>query len=144
MVVKKGDKISVDYEGRFENGEVFDSSRHGDHSHPLGFEVGLNQVIKGFDDAVIGMKIGDEKEIKILPSDAYGEIDQKLIQEIPKSILPKGKEPKEGMVLMMNDSDAGQVHARIIKILGDKVTLDLNHPLAGKTLIFKIKILEIG
>ena len=69
-MIKKGDKLKVDYEGRFEDGEVFDSSSHGDHSHPLEFTVGEGHVIKGFDDAVIGMKKGEEKEFENEAQDA--------------------------------------------------------------------------
>ena len=142
-IVKSGDKVSVDYEGRFEDGKVFDSSSHGDHSHPLEFESGARQVIKGFDDAVIGMKVNEEKEFTINPEDAYGLVNDKLIQEVPKKSLPKGHEPKEGMTLVMKTSQGYKIPVRITNVTDDKVTLDLNHPLAGKTLIFKIKLISI-
>ncbi len=144
MAVKNGNRVSVDYEGRFEDGEVFDSSMHGDHSHPLEFVVGEGQVIPGFENSVIGMNEGEEKEVKISPSDAYGELNDKLIHELPRKALPKDQEPKAGMVLMMKTPDGNQFPARITKVIGDKVTLDLNHPLAGKTLIFKIKLVKVN
>lgn len=78
MAIKKGDKISVEYEGRLEDGQVFDSSQQGEHSHPLEFEVGAGKIIKGFDQAVIGMKKGEEKEITIESKDAYGEVNPQL------------------------------------------------------------------
>lgn len=145
MAIEKGNKIKADYEGRFENGEIFDTSSHGDHSHPLEFEVGAGQVIKGFDDAVIGMEKGDEKEITIPPSEAYGEIDESLEQKVPREALPplpEGKKLEVGMQLMLKTPE-GHYHPVSIKDLTDKeVVIDLNHPLAGKTLIFKIKIID--
>ena len=104
MAIKKGDKIKADYEGRFDDksGEIFDTSTHGDHSHPIEFEVGVGQVIPGFDSAVLGKNIGDEVEITIKPEDAYGERKEELEQKIPKSALPKGQEPKPEMILVLN------------------------------------------
>lgn len=144
MIAKKGDSVSVEYEGRFESGEVFDSSSHGDHSHPLEFEVGSGQVIKGFDDAVVGMKIGEEKEVKLAPAEAYGQIDKRLIQEVPLSALPKDQKPEVGMALIMKTQAGQQFQAKITKVTKDKVTLDMNHPMAGKTLIFKLKLVGIN
>lgn len=141
-VIKSGDKVSVDYEGRFESGEVFDSSKHGDHSHPLEFEVGANQVIPGFDKAVVGMKKGEEKEFTINPEEGYGEINHQLKKEIPKKALPPEQEPKAGMTLVVS-TPQGQFPVKISEVKEDTVTIDLNHPLAGKKLIFKIKILDI-
>lgn len=144
MNVKKGHKVSVEYEGRLESGEVFDSSSHGDHSHPLEFEVGSGQVIKGFDDAVMDMKLNEEKEFKIKPEEAYGNQDSNLMKEIPRNVLPKDQNPEEGMSLVMKTKDGHQLQARIAKVTKDTVTLDMNHPLAGKTLIFKIKLVKIN
>jgi len=101
MVIKKGDKVSLDYEGKFEDGTVFDSSTHGDHSHPLEFEVGAGHVIPGFNDSVIGMKKGEEKEFSIESKDAYGDYNPELKKDVPREILPKDQEPKVGMGLMM-------------------------------------------
>lgn len=143
MKIKKGDKIKVDYEGRFESGEVFDSSKHGDHSHPLEFVAGSGQVIRGFDDAVIGMEKGQEKEFSIESKEAYGELNPELQREVPRTALPKEQEPKEGMVLILGSPDGRQFPVRITKVTKDSVTIDLNHPLAGKKLIFKIKIAEV-
>ena len=144
MKVKKGDKVKVEYEGRLESGEVFDSSKHGDHSHPLEFEVGAGKVIKGFDEAVMGMEKGKEKEITIDPENAYGQPNPQLIQKVPRNKLPKEPEPKEGMMLVLATGDGRQVPARITKVNNKEVTIDLNHPLAGKKLIFKIKVIEIN
>lgn len=83
--VKKGDTVTVEYEGRFESGEVFDSTSHGDHSHPLTFKSGNSEVVKGFDDAVFGMKKGEEKEVIIKPEEAYGQPNPELIQKNSKN-----------------------------------------------------------
>ncbi len=141
--VKKGDTVTVEYEGRFESGEVFDSTSHGDHSHPLTFKSGNSEVVKGFDDAVFGMKKGEEKEIVIKPEEAYGQPNPKLIQKIPRTKLPLSQEPKPGLILMLRSQSGHQIPARITAVDNTDITIDLNHPLAGKTLIFKIKLTEI-
>ena len=143
MVIKKGDKVSLDYEGKFEDGTVFDSSTHGDHSHPLEFEVGAGHVIPGFNDSVIGMKKGEEKEFSIESKDAYGDYNPELKKDVPREILPKDQEPKVGMGLMMKAQTGQQIPAKIISINDKTITLDLNHPLAGKKLIFNVKVVDI-
>jgi len=142
MTIKNGDKVTLDYEGKFENGEVFDSSKHGDHSHPLTFVVGEHQVIPGFENAVIGMDINQKKEFTIPPEEAYGMPDDSLFQEIPRTALPQEPEPEAGMTLVMQ-TPQGNIPAMISEIREDSVMLNLNHPLAGKTLIFNIQILEV-
>ncbi len=142
-MIEKGNKISVDYEGRLGSGEIFDSSKHGEHSHPIEFVVGSGEVIQGFDNAVLGMNKGEEKEFTINPEDAYGEYNDKLKQEVPRASLPKEQEPKEGMILIVQTPQGG-MPVKIKQVKDDGVVLDLNHPLAGKKLIFKIKILEIS
>jgi FKBP-type peptidyl-prolyl cis-trans isomerase 2 len=143
MPVKKGDKIKVDYTGTLDDGKVFDSSTHGDHSHPLEFEVGSGKVIKGFDEAVVGMEKDGEKEFKIESKDAYGEPNPELVKKIPKEKFPPEPPLQAGMVLMLKAPDGHQFPATI-KEVGDKeVTLDMNHPLAGKNLNFKIKIVDV-
>lgn len=139
MAIKKGDKVKVEYTGKLENGQVFDSS---EGKAPLEFTVGEGQLIKGFDNAVIGMKKGDEKEVKIPANEAYGEINPQLARKIPRASLPQDREPKVNMILVMKTADGHQLPARISAVDEKEVTLDLNHPLAGKTLIFKIKIVE--
>lgn len=143
MKVKAGDKIRVHYEGRLENGEIFDSSSHGDHSHPLEFVVGSSQMIKGFDDAVVGMELNEEKEIKIKPQEAYGEVSDEAIREVQRSIFGD-HEVEEGMQIMLSSPDGHQFPAKVIAVDEKTVEVDLNHPLAGKTLIFKIKIIAIN
>jgi len=144
MAVKNGDKVSVEYEGKFDSGEVFDSTSHGDHSHPLDFVVGENHVIKGFEDAVMGMQVGEEKEISIKPEEAYGDRKEELVREFPRKEIPLKEEPKEGMILGFNTPNGQQFPTTIAKVTDDKITFDLNHPLAGKKLNFKIKLVKIN
>ena len=144
MAVKKGDKVKVDYTGTLDDGTVFDSSQHGDHSHPLEFEAGSGMVIKGFDDAVMGMNKGQEKTFKIKPEEAYGNHNPALIQRIPLDKFPKAKELKKGQMLALVGKDGQQFGAKVTELNDKEATLDLNHPLAGKTLNFKIKLVEIS
>jgi len=140
--VEKGDKVKVEYTGKLKDGTIFDSSEK--HDDPLEFEVGAGQVIKGFDQAMIGMKKDEEKEITIEPDDAYGQRNPELIKEIPKKSFPQDQEIKPGMVFMMKIEDGRQFPAVISEVKDDTVIIDLNPPLAGKTLIFEIKLLEIA
>jgi FKBP-type peptidyl-prolyl cis-trans isomerase 2 len=141
MPVKKGDKVKADYTGTLDDGTVFDTSVG---KQPLEFEAGAGKLIKGFDNAVMGMEVGEEKDVKIESKDAYGEPNPELTQKVPKEHLPKEPEPKEGMMVLMKSPDGQQFPARIAKVEDKEVTLDLNHPLAGKNLNFKIKIIEIN
>jgi len=136
MTVKKGDKIKIEYTGTLEDGTVFDSSEK--HGQPLEFEVGSGMVIPGFDNAVMGMEKDEEKEVTIQPADAYGEPNPQLVKDIPKDQLPP--EAKEGAMLMMQLPNGAKMPAKITKMTEKNATLDLNHPLAGKVLKFKIKV----
>jgi len=145
MVVKasKGKKAHIHYTGTFEDGEVFDSSKGKD---PLAFEVGAGQVVPGFDKAVEGMKVGEKKSVTIKPVDAYGEPRDELVQEVPKEALGDMKDKvKEGMVLGVHHPQAPQpIPARVIEVGEKTVKLDMNHPLAGKTLKFDIELMEVS
>ncbi len=143
MSVKKGDKVVVNYTGTLEDGTVFDTSYHGDHSHPIEFTVGSGEIIKGFDEAVVGMEVGEEKEITILPEDAYGERNSELVQRIPRNQFPDSDGVQEGMSVNLVTTDGHEFPATIIKVEDDFITIDLNHPLAGEKLNFKIKLEEI-
>jgi len=140
--VKKGDKIKVEYVGKLEDGTVFDSSEK--VGSPIEFEVGAGQLIKGFDEAVVGMKIGEEKEITLQPGDAYGKVNPELIKELPKNCFPEDQEISAGMMFMMGLQDGRQIPVRIAEVKEETITVDLNPPLAGKTLIFTIKVVEIS
>lgn len=140
--IKKGDKIKIDYTGTFDDGVVFDSSEV--HGKPLEFEVGAGMIIPGFDKACVGMKKGEEKSIHLEPCDAYGDVNPEAIQKVPIERLPKGQEPAAGMILLINLPNGMQLPARITAVSDKDVTLDLNHPLAGKCLNFKFKVVDIN
>ncbi len=136
----QGSKVKVEYTGTFDNGEVFDSS---EGKGPLEFTLGEQQVIKGFESAVETMELDEEKSIIIPPQEAYGETNDQLIQKMPRERLPKDMEPKEGMTLGLQDPSGRVFPIKIVAVDTDTVTMDANHPLAGKTLHFKIKLIAI-
>ena len=138
--VQNGDKVKVHYHGKLRNGETFDSSQG---REPLEFTVGGGQVIKGFDDGVKGMQVGDKRTVEIGVGDAYGEKNEDMIIEFPKAQFPPDMNPEAGMQLMMNNGQ-GQQFPVVIKEVGEEtVLLDANHPLAGEDLIFDIELVEI-
>jgi len=141
-IVKVGDKVKIDYTGSFEDGVVFDSSEK--HGKPLEFEVGKGMLIPGFEKAVVGMKKGDEKIIHLEACDAYGDYNPQLLKKVPREQLPKDQEPKAGMILAINLPNGMQFPAVIHAVDEKEVTLDLNHPLAGKRLNFSIKVVDIN
>ncbi|ASJ09819.1 peptidylprolyl isomerase [Thermococcus sp. P6] len=150
MKIEAGDFVVFNYVGRFESGEVFDTSyedvaRENDiyveerEYGPLGINVGTGELIRGLDEALIGMEPGEKKTVKVPPEKAYGMPSPDLFVEIPTEEFTKaGLEPVEEMYVM---TDSGI--ARISKVEGDKVTLDFNHPLAGKTLVFEIEVVDV-
>ena len=149
-VVKAGNTVQVDYTGKLENGTVFDTSieevakQEGLYNAnrtyaPLTFMVGSGNMIKGFDEGVVGMKVGDEKEITIPPEEAYGEYNESMIQSIPIEELNLTTIPEVGQTL--GDMYGNQF--KVIAVNDTHITLDLNHELAGKTLVFDIKLVSI-
>jgi len=142
MPVKKGDKVKIEYEGKLDDGTVFDSTAS--HGEPLEFEVGSGQIITGFDNAVLGMEKGEEKQVRIDPKEAYGDYNPQLKKALPKDKIPKNEELQPGMMLMLTTPGGTQMTATVIEITEETITLDLNHPLAGKTLNFKIKLVEFA
>lgn len=139
MAVEKGNTIKVEYTGSFENGEVFDASEK--HGQPLEFQAGEGMVVPGFDNAVLGMELNEEKTVTLQPEEAYGQPNPEAIQKVPKANFPA--EAKEGMMIGVPLPNGQQIPAKITKITDEEVTIDMNSPMAGKTLIFKIKVIKI-
>jgi len=137
---KSGDKVKVHYHGRLTSGETFDSSAGRD---PLEFEIGSGMVIKGFDDGVTGMKVGDKKTINIPAESAYGEKNPDMFLEYPRSQFPAELELQLGGDLMLSSASGQQFQVTIAEIKDDVIILDANHPLAGQELIFDIELVEI-
>lgn len=146
MPVKNGDTIKVQYKGYFDNGDVFDSTeQHG--GDPLEFKVGEHQVIPGFENAVLGKELNEEFKVKIDPKDGYGEYNPENKQTITRGELPEDLNPEVGMMLQVQHKHEDHVHhipVWITDVEGEKITLDFNHPLAGKTLNFDMKIENIN
>lgn len=137
----EGSKVKINYIAWIENGRVFDTSKQ---SNALEFTVGAKEVIKGLEDAVIGMSIGDKRSISIAPNNGYGPHRDELIFEIKKSKIPKDIELKVGKRIgTKKEIDETNVKMIILEITDDYVTLDANHPLAGKVLKFDIELIEV-
>ncbi len=139
--VKSGDKVKVHYHGKLTNGETFDTSEGRD---PLEFTVGKGQVIKGFDDALLEMKVGDKKTVEIPVNDAYGPHQENMVVEYPKQEFPADMTPEIGMQLNMSDNQGNNFPVVITELKEEVVVLDANHPLAGKDLVFDLELVEIS
>ena len=138
-VVGAGKKVTLDYTLTVDNKEVETSVG----KTPLSYVVGSRNIIPGLEAQLNGMHVNEEKVINVAAKDAYGVVDPKAVKEFPVSALPKGLEPKVGMVLQATAPDGSRFPAVIAAVNGDKVQLNFNHPLAGKDLTFKVKILKI-
>ena len=136
-----GDKVKVEYTGTLDSGETFDSS---EGREPLEFEVGSGQVIAGFDSAVVGMSAGEEKTIKIESADAYGERVDQMIQKVPLDRFPPEVKLKPGDTLRVMTPDGIPMIINVVSVDSEGATVDFNHPLAGKNLNFKIKLVSIA
>jgi FKBP-type peptidyl-prolyl cis-trans isomerase 2 len=138
---KEGDKVKIHYTGKFEDGQVFDSSVD---REPLEFTLGQGQVIPGFEKGVVGMEEGEKKEITVAPEEGYGpRYDQNVI-EVKKSVFPDDITPEVGRQLQVQAPDGNKMNVVITDVQDETVTLDANHPLAGKTLLFDVELVEIA
>ncbi|AQT66946.1 FKBP-type 16 kDa peptidyl-prolyl cis-trans isomerase [Anaerohalosphaera lusitana] len=138
---KKGDQVKVHYTGKLDDGTVFDSSEGRD---PLDFELGAGQVIPGFEQGTEGMEPGESKTIKIECKDAYGERREEMVQKVSKQELPDDVDPQIGQQYRVPLQNGGSVVVTVSEVTDEDVTLDANHPLAGKNLTFDIELVEIG
>ena len=139
--VKKGDHVKVHYTGKLTSGEQFDSSKG---KQPLAFTVGAGQMIKGFDEAIPGMEVGEKKTINIAPENAYGEKNIEAIIEFPKSNIPEDMKLEPGMKLQLQNEQGHPIPVVVTEVKEDVVVLDANHELAGKELVFDIELVEIS
>lgn len=139
--VENGNTIKIHYKGRLNDGEIFDSSEGRD---PLEFTVGGGQVIPGFDEGVKGMSIGDKKTIEIPCAEAYGEYRDDLAQDVPKDQFPPDLNPEVGQTLQVMQQNGAPMMVTVKEIKEAAVTLDANHPLAGKDLIFDLELVAIS
>ncbi|MBE9504883.1 MAG: peptidylprolyl isomerase [Proteobacteria bacterium] len=139
--VKDGDKVKVHYTGTLEDGETFDSS---EGSEAFEFTLGQNMVIPGFEKAVLGMQVGNETTVTLSPDNAYGNAMPEMVTTVKREQLPAELSPEIGMMLQANAPDGSVMQVQIKEVNDDSITVDANHPLAGKTLTFQIRLVEIA
>ncbi|MCP3924339.1 MAG: peptidylprolyl isomerase [Desulfobacterales bacterium] len=138
---KSGDTVSIHYTGKLEDGTVFDSS---EDKEPLVFEIGSGAVIKGFDDGVTGMDLGEKKSLVIPPEEAYGLVNPDLLSEIARDQFPDEITLEKDLVLQSKTPDGHVVTVVVTELTDTTATIDANPPLAGKTLYFDVELMKIA
>ena len=137
----EGKKVKIHYTGSFDDGEVFDTSRLS--GEPLEFECGSGMVIKCFDDAVRDMEVGEKKHIHLEPAEAYGEVDEKLIQTVPVDRVPNAQDLPVGESVYMQGPNGQPFPVKVVSMDDKNVVFDMNHPMAGKPLNFELELVEV-
>lgn len=138
--VKEGDKVKVHYTGTLVDGTVFDSSRE---REPLEFEVGAGSIIPGFEKAVLELTPGDSTKVDIPSAEAYGEVRDDMVVSVEREKLPADIDPEVGMQLQLQQPDGNAMPVVVSDLNDTHITLDANHPLAGRDLSFEIELVEI-
>ena len=136
-----GDTVKVHYTGKLEDGTVFDTSVARDE--PMQFTLGQGKLIPGFEKTVDGMKVGDKSTVDIPAEEAYGEVRPEMVLKVPRDKFPEDAAPEFGQGMQLRQPDGGMFEVVVTKVEDDGVTLDANHPLAGKALAFEIELMEI-
>ncbi|MBS7644893.1 MAG: peptidylprolyl isomerase [Candidatus Bathyarchaeia archaeon] len=139
MPISVGDEVAVHYTVRLDTGEVIETTRDGE---PPVFRIGSQELLPSLEEAMMGLEKGDRKEITVPPSEGFGEWREDLLQEVPESIF-EDRPPKLGSLVELRSRDGRRLLATVHEVKEDSVILDLNHPLAGQTLIFDIEIMDI-
>lgn len=140
-VAKNGRSVKVHYKGTLDDGTVFDSSY--EREAPIDFQIGAGQMIKGFDSAVDGMRVGETKTVNIPSDQAYGPWYDEAVRNVPRGSFPEDFEFKEGVVVE-GEANGQQVRGSIINVENDTVQIDFNHPLSGRDLNFDIELVEVN
>ena len=140
-IAKEFSKVKVDYVGKLKDGSIFDESKN--HGGPLEFVIGSRKLLPDFENAIIGMKEGEEKTITIEAEKAYGQHKKELVQKIEKSRLPENIKPEAGQFLQATQKSGEVVEVLITEVGETDITIDVNHPLAGKDILFDLKLVEI-
>jgi FKBP-type peptidyl-prolyl cis-trans isomerase SlyD len=138
-MVKNGATVSLEYTLTGDDGKVIESNKG---KEPLRYVDGRSQIIPGLEKALVGMKAGTEKKVTVKPEDAYGQVDPKAYREVPKENVPADSQ-KPGMTLFAKNAEGEMFPVRVKEIKEKTVVIDMNHPLAGKTLVFDVKILDV-
>ncbi len=139
MKIKNGKTVLIHYEGRLEDGTVFDSSKD---REPLEFVFGKGSIIPGLERGLEGLEKGDKKEISVDAKDAYGEKNPEAIQRVSKEQFPQDITPEVGMQLMAQ-TETSEIPVVVTDVEEDYVVIDFNHPLAGKNLIFNVEVVDV-
>lgn len=139
MKAAKGRRVAVHYRGTLDDGQEFDSSAERD---PLEFVVGQGDLIPGFEKAVIGMEPGQEKTVTLELEEGYGPYQPELVVEGPRSSLPEG-EPRVGQSVTVHLKGGQEAVARVVRLGAETVSLDFNHPLAGRRLTFRLRVVSV-
>jgi peptidylprolyl isomerase len=140
MRAKNGDTVKVQFTGKLEDGTVFDSSSE---SGPAYFTLGEGEVIRGFELAVLGMTLGESKIVEIPADEGYGPHDDDMVVILDRKFFPADLEPKVGQRLRMRQAQGSRLTVTVTDVSESRVTVDTNHPLAGKDLILDIQLDEI-
>lgn len=138
---QSGNTVKVHYTGKLHDGTVFDSSHN--RNEPIEFTLGQQNMIPGFEKAVEGMAVGDTKTAEIPANEAYGEKKTDMIIQVPKTEIPADIKPEVGQQLAMQGNDGQQMPVTVTEVADDTITLDANHPLAGKDLIFELELVNV-
>ena len=140
-MIEAGKTVKVHYKGTLNDGTVFDSS---EGRGPIEFEIGAGTVIPGFETTVAEMAVDETKSVTIPCAEAYGDVNENMVGQIPRDHLPDDIEPEVGMVLSMQSPDGEEMPVRVIELDEEHLTLDANHPLAGQDLTFELTLLEVN
>ncbi len=138
--IREGDRVQVHYTGKLQSGEVFDSSQG---REPLDLTIGEGKIIPGFEQALLGMQTGDKKSFDLTPDQAFGERKDELVHVIQKEQIPSDIKLEIGMQLALEGQQKEPIPAQVVDISESTVTLDTNHPLAGKDITFEVDVVEI-
>lgn len=137
--VKLGSYVTLHYVGKFADGTVFEST----DKKPLHISVGEHAVIQGLEEGLVGMRVGEKKRIIVHPEKGYGKYHKDLIEEVPLSKVPQEITPSVGMVINQETKTGRTLFMRVVKVNRESIVVDLNHPLAGKTLVFDVVVMNI-
>lgn len=141
LTVADGQMVTLEYVLSLDDGEEYEIS---EENSPLEFVQGQGQIIAGLENALYGMQIGEKKEIVVEAADGYGEYDRDDLEIVPRKSLPADLELSVGSVLQFRDKKTDVVHiANVVKYDNDKVLMDFNHPLAGETLYFQVRVVDL-
>lgn len=138
-IIKQRSFVTLHYVGKLADGTIFEST----NQKPLRIHIGEHAVIHGLEEGVLGMRIGERKRIIVHPDKGYGKYHKDLIQEIPLSKIPQEITPSLGMVINQESRSGRTIYMKVIKIERESIVVDMNHPLAGKTLVFDVVVMDI-